>query len=215
MGKKRKTSGPKNIDELEQTYYGPEKNGLNIDAEKLRRYEERMQAEIIAPSYEEKVKGIFSKLGKINKIPENSNGKTFDFEMPDEKILVEVTSLNSFTSPGKITVDPIEKTERAVSHIVEKNASDFPDYLKGGVIFYDIILDFATNFSKRIQQELPSSVVPRVKELDYLVFAPQNASINGKSSTLLYPIVVYLKNMGECIRFKKIYNGHEVICKKI
>ena len=93
----------------------------------------------------------FSVLGKVDKIPE-SRTPTYDFKVDDEKLLIEVKWINSenrFTllSDHLYLGKPLSDEDvyrKMLQKVVslEKEASNYKEYHRGGVIHYDDLFDF-------------------------------------------------------------------------
>jgi hypothetical protein len=110
---------------------------------------------------------------------------------------LEITSLSITLSvlPTVVTDKWLfGKLEAAVDHILEKSASSFPGFSKGGAVIYETIFSLLTRFHSKLDTRLLSLTRILDNELDFLAFVPQPASINGKSSFEEYPTVFYVKD---------------------
>ena len=189
--------------DLEGMYYG--KNGKDINFERLKQYENDIRSKIESPIREREVKELFSPICELEKIKEKMGKKTFDFKNENEKLLIEVTSLNTPPYPDPdFEINLIDRINNAIRHIEEKDASEFQDYLKGGVIFWSILFNLFSQIGKIIQSKniLAETIFPESK-LDFLVLLPESASINGRSSRELYPPIAYVKEKSVQELFKK------------
>lgn len=214
MDKKHiKTKGkpfiPENIEDLEKMYYGENKDGTNIKYDLIKKHQTWLKTNTFSPLNEKEIVEIFSPLGKVVKIKEIPNQKTFDFKIDEEKILTEVTSLD-FMVDAKITITEnkiIYKMQKAIGHIVEKDTKGFQDYYKGGVIFYTILFDFFSKIRDLIHNVKFLETAEIFKNnLDFLVFLPERASINNKSSRKTQPPVFYVKNQDLFELFKRKFH---------
>ena len=115
---------------------------MKVDLEKLKKYEDFQKTKILSPSNEDEIIEIFKPIGQAVKIPERKDKKTFDFRIDDEKILIEVTSLDSGIDSHTIITENkiLSKLLKAVNHIIEKDEIDYQNYYLGGVIFYTLFL---------------------------------------------------------------------------
>jgi hypothetical protein len=140
---------------------------------------------------------IFSPLGKVEKIPEIKRKKTFDFRIDQSKILLEITSLAVTLTVLPTTFNDdwlFRKLQEVIDHVKEKDTPALPDFFKGGAIIYETIFNLMTRFHLRLDDELPRLARLLDNELDFLVFVPQPASIDGHSSFDEFPIVFYVKD---------------------
>jgi hypothetical protein len=186
--KKKKDFRPNTMKDLEGIVYGN-------DFERRKKYEDYVRSGIESPIREQEVKELFSPIGELEKIKERKGEKTFDFKYENEKLLIEVTSLDTSPCPNlDIEIDLIDRINNAISHMEEKDASEFQDYLKGGIIFWSILFDFFSEIEKIIRSWdiLDKTIFPESK-LDFLVLLPDSASVNGRSSRELHPPFVYVK----------------------
>jgi len=193
--KKKKDFRPNTMKDLEEIYYGKNGNRKDTNFERLQQYEDDIRSRIESKNQEQEVKVLFSPVSELEKIKEKKGEKTFDFKDESEKLLIEVTSLNTPAYPNpNFEINLIDRINNAISHIEEKDASEFQDYLKGGVVFWSILFDFFSEIGKIILSRniLDKTIFPKSK-LDFLVLLPESASINGRSSRELYPPIIYVK----------------------
>ncbi|NJE79422.1 hypothetical protein [Thermococcus sp. GR4] len=87
MGRKRRDPWPKNMEDLEDMWYNPER------FDDKRRYEDKAHDQVLSPTFEESLQEFFSPLGQVIKIPETDD-PVFDFIIPKAKLLIEAKSLN-------------------------------------------------------------------------------------------------------------------------
>lgn len=199
---KKKEFKDLSMEELEEIFYGPNMNGENVDATRLRRYENHMIVNITSPHQEEIVETLLSNVGEVTKIPE-SDIHTFDYAVHDVKLLTEVTGINCIFTLGINKIDTYTKIREAVNHIVEKSSEEFPDYIRGGIIFYDALFWWFGHMAEHLNKELPSKFEFEVWDWDYLIFYPPQ--ISQKIS-----ITVYLKNHEVRGLIEEILNGKDV-----
>ena len=93
----------------------------------------------------------FSALGKVEKIP-TSIVPTYDYKIDRVKLLIEVKWINSENrgtkvSPGmwvtkQLTDEDLFHKMLAKVMSLQKDASNYPSYYRGGIIFWDTIFDF-------------------------------------------------------------------------
>lgn len=208
MPKRNKDCLPKDMDELEKIYYGANKNGRNIDLFRQRRYEDNLRTHVLSPRHEHDVEKMFTSLGTVEKIRENKKCPTFDYKIDARKLLLEVKSLNVSPTSGDLTKqDVFKKLEGTIDRILDKDASPFPNYLKGGVIVYTLIFNFKSKFDKLLDSNLPKENGMLNNDLDFLVFFHESASINNRSSWELYPMVFYVKSESLTEEFKKAFRN--------
>jgi len=209
MPRKKKDYIPNTIEDLYEIFYGPNKDGKNVDSFRLRRYLDTLRGRFLSPAYEHHVKEMFAPLGRIEKIPENQDHTNFDSKIDSRKLLIEVTSLNiTETAPTTLTrEDTLRKLKSAIDHILEKDDSPFPSYRKGGVIIYTLIFNFFSGFNKLLNDELPEISGMFNNDLDFLVFFHEPASINNKSSFETYPPVFYVRNTLLVEEFREALKG--------
>jgi len=193
--KKKKDFRPNTMNDLEKIYYGKTGNGKDINFKRLKQHEDDIGSKIENPIREQEVKELFLPIGELEKIKEKKVKKTFDFKNENEKLLIEVTSLNTpaYHDPN-FKINLIDRINNAISHIEEKDASDFQDYLKGGVLFWSILFYFFSEIGKIIQSKnILAETIFLGSKVDFLVLLPESASINGRSSREVYPPIVYVK----------------------
>jgi len=207
MPRKDKDYLPKNMEDLEKIFYGSNKDGRDVDLYRLRRYLDMVRTKNQSPASEDYAKKRFAPLGKIEKIPENQKHTNFDYKIDDWKLLLEVTSLNvDETFPTNLTKrDTLKKLEGAIDHILTKDSSSFPGYGKGGAIIYTLTFNLFSKFSELLDDKLPKISEILKNDLDFLVFIPEPASIDQKSSLEIFPPVFYVKGESLAEVFKEAF----------
>lgn len=194
---KKKDHIPKNMTDLEEIFYGS-------DIERRRRYYNHLRTTVKSPMHEEMVDKLFASLGRVDKIPKSPK-PTFDYEIASEKMLIEVTSLNVDEAPPIIRMPNkkgmLEKLDAKVEHILEKDTSKYPDYRKGGVIFYSILVNVGKRFNRILDQTLPERS-RMLNNLDFLIFLHEPGVINGIDSWEIYPPIFYMKDKTLCMRLR-------------
>ena len=208
MPKKNRDHVPKDMEELEKIYYGPDKDGRNIDLFRQRRYEDNLRTHVLSPKHEDDVEKMFAPLGIIERIRENKKRPTFDYKIDARKLLLEVKSLNVPPASENLTkLDIFKKLEGTIDRILTKDPSPFPGYRKGGVVVYTLIFNFKSKFDKLLDNNLSKDMGMLKNNLDFLVFFHESASINNKSSWELYPIVFYVKDESLAEEFKNAFRS--------
>lgn len=192
MGKK-KDYLPDTIEDLNEMYYGKNMNGKDLNFEMRKNYEDYIQSGIINQKREQEVRELFSPIGELEKIKRKKGETTIDFKCENEKLIIEVTSLNT-PSYQDIEIDIITKMNTAIEHVEEKDTSEFRDYSKGGIIFYSAEFNFFSKIGKIINSiNILNETIFPVSKLDFLGFIPDLASIDGRSSRDLFPPVIYVR----------------------
>jgi len=204
---KKRDHIPANIDELEKTFYGPNKDGENVDLARLKRYLDYSRTKVTSPALEDDAKEFFAPLGILEKIPENPNQTTFDYKMDSHKILLDVTSLNmDETSPKRLSKEEtLTKISTAINHILVKDGSQFLGYRKGAVIVYSLIFNFFSGFNRLLDGNFPKMAGLFDNDLDFVVFFHEPASVNDTSSWERYPPVIYVKRSSMLEVFKQAF----------
>lgn len=179
------------IEELENIYYGPDKNGKNVSPEKINKYEDWTRTKIISKIQEDEVKSLFDQLGPVKRIPKDQN-KTYDFEI-EGLALIEVTSINTKLMGGKqdakgnISLNSlsdenklIERINRCIKHGVEKGSRE--GYFKFLVIFYSADIYFI--YKKLINRLFDSNFIRKTNfcasSLNAMIFLPLRVGGNMK-----------------------------------
>jgi hypothetical protein len=209
MSRKNEDHIPKDMADLERIFYGSNKDGKEVDLHRQRRYLDYLRTQVLSPGFEDDAKRMFAPLGKVEKIPETQKHTNFDYKIDDMKLLLEVTALNiDETFPRNLTGKDISrKLKGAIDPIVTKDASPFLNYRKGGVIVYTIVFNFFSKFSKILDDKLSETSGLFKEDLDFLVFFPQPASINNRSSWDVFPTVFYVKDKSLAERFREAFHG--------
>ena len=214
MSRKKKDYVPKDMEDLETIFYGPNKDGRNVDLYLQKRYLDWLRSQVLSQAFEDSVKKMFSPLGETEKIPESQKRPNFDYKIDDRKLLIEVTSLNiDETSPGDLTRrhltrdEVLKKLKTAIDHVMDKDGSPFPGYRKGGAIVYTLPFNLFSELNKLLDEELPEMNEMFGNDLDFLIFFPQPASIENRSSWEVFPPVFYVKDRSLAEEFKKAFQG--------
>ena len=206
---KKRDYQPKDITELNDMYGYGEKGIGGIDWKKRSQYESFALGEI-TPTYEEIVKKIFSKLGKVEKIKEKSS-KSSDFVIESRKLLIEVKSLN-MSEPiidNRIRSEQwtFNKVMYAINQILEKeNDKVYSRFRKGGAIIYSMIFRLFTGFNKMLDETLVKKCPILDNELAFVVFIPEPVGIydiNRKPKK--YPTVFYVKGKSMADEFRRVF----------
>lgn len=188
---------PKKIEDLVDIFYNDDRK------EDKRKYLSHVQTKVLSKACEDEVKKLFSGIGNIKKIPTEIDVRTFDSKIESAKILIETTTLNISNDDDQKEIN--DKLSKAVCHIGEKNSNKYPNYLRGGVIYYSTVLAFLdkklttliqdTDFIRRLMEK---------KSLVYLVFVPESASIEGRDSNQVFPSLLYGKDKTIEKKLKKL-----------
>ena len=207
MSRKRRHY-PKEIEELENIFYGG-------NFSKKRKYMDSIHTDVISPHLEKEILKFINPGLSHKKITEKGSVKTFDYVIVDEKILLEVTSMNApvmtseyFDSSTNLSVKINEK----ILHIEEKYTSEYDDFICVGAIFVDLILCI---FAKAMELvKLTENVAEsdfKKSRVDLLIFLPRPASINGISSDEKYPPVLFLKDIAKKKLAQKVFPNINVM----
>ena len=174
-------------------YYGKNRNGKDLNFERRKKYEDYIRSEFISPGREQEIMELFSPIGELEKMKTKKGETTIDFKCKDEKLIIEVTSLN-IPPYHDIEIDLIDRINTAIEHMEEKDTSEFRDYSKGGVIFWSTVFGFISKIGEIINStNILDETIFQVSKLDFLCFIPDLASINGRSSRELFPPVIYVR----------------------
>lgn len=190
MRKKRKNY-PKNIEELEDIFYGGNFN-------RRKKYMDSMYTDVISPYFEKEILRFINRDLSCREEKENRVVKTFDYVFDDERVLLEITSINALVTISEnfdSSIDLSEKIDEKILHIEEKSKSGYEDFVIGGAIFIDFIL---LTFTRAMETERlcdsMSETNFKISQIDFLLFLPQPASINRISSYQKYPPVIFIKD---------------------
>lgn len=176
--------------------------------EKQNRHSDFIRTKHFNPHFEERVRKIFSVFPDFKKVPETKQNKTVDFISEENKLVVEVTSINSHRNKDGSykKFGPrhyIKKFNKIFRHLKEKG--DFLGYKKivafsfcskMDVILQDIIKQeffnaeflFQTNFLK--------------EDLLGLLYLPHHTSISKQKD------IFVLKNKNSGNYLEKIFKSH-------
>jgi len=204
MGKRQKYKNW-TIEDLYKVYYGPDLDGKNVSKNEIEQYEVDLRA-LVTKWREEEVKQIFSYLGKVERVPRSNRKKTSDFKIEDEKLIIEITSIN--TAPvgeqdedGCIPLNLphnedafIEKINRGIEHAEEKE--DTRGYSKIAVIHNDpAMFGLKPDFMEKLfDPDFIKKTGFLSSSLDGLMFLPPKLAILGDDSDIKIPgSVCYVK----------------------
>ena len=193
-----KDSGPKNIEDLYDMFSNPNR------IVEMNNYMSQTNTKIIHQNIENEIHTIFKEMNftKISR----SDRKTFDYIEKEHKILAEITTIQSQLTIDTNTFDSKTKISKAIDHIGEKDSTEYPDHLKGGIIQYDSTLAILIpDLITKINDE--EWIIEEIKRnnLDYVIFKPFE-SMSGLSM----PRILYVKK--EIIsKFSCIENSYQII----
>jgi len=184
---------PNSMDDMEKMYYGPNKDGKNVDLMKISKHQDWINNQMNQYK-EEFVQKIFSELGKIIKIPATGLETTSDFVILEERLLIEVTSIHIDVITESRVIRhqlSLKKLRKAIRHVVEKNDARYQQYHKGGVIIADNIFEFFTNFYDWVKNN-PSTIKNEIPpSIQFLIFLKDPDSF--EESFMKMPPVMYVK----------------------
>lgn len=176
----RKEFAPKDMQDLEDVFFDPARQK---DKEKWESYAQNTLSDF----REKDIPRIFGVFGNCKKIPESREKKTFDYEIHESRLLLEVTTIDLPSGTTQINMDEerlIAKIKRAVKHIEEKDYSEYPHHTRGGVIYYNSILGPLTNIWDVLEKDSVRNII-KSSGVDYVVFITAEASTSSN-----YPIEV-------------------------
>jgi|APSaa5957512535_1039671.scaffolds.fasta_scaffold179639_1 hypothetical protein len=185
---------PKDIEDLADIMYNPERSG---DKEK---YLSMTNTKLLSPNYEKEINTIFKDL-EFKKIP-TKEIKTFDFVENKKEILSEITTITFGDKTNLNKLDPTSKISKAIEHLGEKDSSEYPNYLRGGIIHYDSSLAYLVpELVDEIQNNAFVTSELDKNNLDYLLFKPIDSTLSPSM-----PAIMYVKK-GQISKFGKIPDG--------
>ena len=204
MGKRQKYKNW-TIEDLHKVYYGPNMDGKNVSKNGILQYEDALRT-LVTKWREEEVKQIFSYLGEVERVPRSNRKKTSDFKIEDEKLIIEITSIN--TAPageqdenGRIPLNLphnedafIEKINRGIEHAEEKE--DTLGYSKIAVIHNDpAMFGLRPDFMEKLfNPDFIRKTGFLSSSLDGLMLLPPKLAILGGDSDIKIPgPVCYVK----------------------
>lgn len=196
---RKKRFHPKKIEDLVDLYYNKE------CSENKLRYEDCIDSKIINRSREEEATKILAKLGKSEKISRKDR-PTPDYLIRDSKIVYEITSIQiSKEERSTQNVNPrseqnfIADIDDKIEHALQKDYSEYQNYLKGVIIFIDEILISLTDYGKYLAQPpLINQTTFKNSNIDFMILVPTPHFTNNKS---MY--VAYVKDEKLCKLFKE------------
>lgn len=193
------------IEDLHKVYYGTNKDGKNVSKNGILQYEDDLRT-LVTKWREEEVKQIFSYLGEVERVPRSNRKKTSDFKIEDEKLIIEITSINTVPAgerdeKGRIPLNLplnkdafIKKINRGIEHAEEKE--DTLGYSKIAVIHNDpAMFGLRPDFmEKLVDPEFIRKTGFLSSSLDGLMFLPPKLAILGGDSDIKIPgPVCYVK----------------------
>ena len=206
---KKKNHYPKDMDELMDITYG-------TDYDKKKKYNDGINSAIISPNRESEVVLSVNPSLNIEKIKEKKNVKTPDFIVESESVFIEVTSINNPPIIGEkinpSSIDIPRKLSDAIEHIEEKDKLGNDDFLIGGVVFIDLIIN---TFTDIMEEKALTDYIQKssflTSEIDFLFVRADSANINGVSSEELYPSLIFVKEDGIKTKLNKIFLNTKII----
>ena len=197
MGKRQKYKNW-TIEDMYKVYYGLNLDGKNVSKNEIEQYEDDLRT-LVTKWREDEVKQIFSYLGKVERVPRSNRKKNSDFKIEDEKLIIEITSIN--TAPageqdenGRIPLNLphnedafIEKINRGIEHAEEKE--DTQGYSKIAVIHNDpAMFGLKSDFMKKLfDPDFIRKTGFLSSSLDGLMFLPPKLAILGGNSDIKIP----------------------------
>lgn len=193
-------------EDLLKIYYGPNLNGKNISANGIKQYENALRTKLVTKWRERDVAQIFSYLGEVEPVRRSNQEKTSDFKVVAEKLIIEVTSIN--TAPageqdeyGRIPLNLprsddefIEKINRKIEHAEEKE--DTFEYDKRiVVIHYDpVLVGLRPDINKKLGD---LAFIKKTRflssSLDGLIFLPPKITMLGGDNIKIPGPICYVK----------------------
>jgi len=173
--------------DLEDIYYDPKQ------AERKRRYESFIDAGPSNDSREAEAKRTMSSFGESVKIP-TAPVKKPDFKIEESKIVYEITSIQC-SEQERITQriqprteqDFINDVNKKIDHTLEKDYTDYQDYLRVVFIFIDTILVALCNYTE--YAATPSIIKQTVfseSDIDCIILAPAPSSISEEMTHVAF-----------------------------
>lgn len=202
---------PKDIEELENIFY-------EGNFSRKRKYMDSIQTDVISPYLEREILKFINPELSPKKIMERKSVKTFDYVIIDEKILLEVNSMNASVTTSEcfdLSIDLSAKINEKILHIEEKSTLGHDDFIQVGAIFVDVYLctfGKAMELARLIENVTESNF--KNSRVDFLVFLPIGVSINRKSSYEKYPPVIFLKDVAKKKLAQKVFPNIRVVIVK-
>ena len=168
----KKKNAPKDIEDLADMWYDPSREK---DKEKWISHVNNM----MGAGNEKHAIAFLSKFGKCVRIS-NGTAKTFDYRIDESKILAEVTAIQLSVGQVQVSNEPSKLQDmisKAVKHIREKDASGFPGYARGGLVYVFSVLCTITDILKIVEND--GARIAYAYGLDYVVFVPEESSTRG------------------------------------
>jgi hypothetical protein len=183
----RKKFLPKDMHDLENIYYDPKQ------AERKRKYESFIDAEVVDKTREAEAKRVMSGFGESVKIS-TALVKKPDFKIEERKIVYEITSIQC-SDEERITQkiqprteqDFIKDVNKALEHALEKDYTGCRDYLKIAFIFVDTI---TAALCKYTEYSATLSIVKQTifpdSNVDCIILTPTPSSISEKMAHVAF-----------------------------
>jgi hypothetical protein len=180
---------PKDMRDLEDIYYNP----TPANSERKKKYQKYIDGEVMDGTRESEAKRMMGKFGESTKIP-TSIKKTPDFQIPDCKIVYEITSIQ-YAENEEVTQqirtrgeeDFTGDVDRAIEHAAAKDYSDFNGFKKIVVIFIDTVLAALCHYTElSASPDLIKKTIFRDSPLDCMIIAPLPSSISGELKYAAY-----------------------------
>jgi hypothetical protein len=149
-------------------------------------------------------KELFSVLGEIKKIPDKYG--TYDFKIDDVKLLIEVTWISEEKGTryySELSDDEFfHKIRDKVEHVC-KDHSNYPDYLYGGIIYWDTRFDWRQKKGTHVNFSSTFPMDYDVFEYDwkFLIFTEEPRVPESDSP----PSYIYVKEYCLVNLFQKIF----------
>jgi hypothetical protein len=217
---KKKYEMPKTMDELLKIYYGPNKNGKNVNPEEIKRYEKALrnpENPDISPDglneSEREIKEFLgNKLGTLKKVKkQNPHDNPPDFEILDKNIFCEVKSINIDYGRNignqieinlKTPEDWREKIDLTIKDICKKRIPKGALYF--GVLYIDDVFISLGSAKEIFKLEFIEKTQFKSSLLDALLIYPQKTQNKTENPVLFSKS----KQLGEI--FQKCYDEKEL-----
>jgi len=152
-------------------------------------------------------KELFSVIGKVEKIP-RARHETYDFKIDAAKLLIEVTWISEekdIKIYSELSDDEFfNRVSRKIKHIC-KDHSNFPNYLYGGIIFWDTRFDWRQKEGthRNFSSSFPIDYNVFNYDWKYLIFKEELRIPESDSP----PSYIYLKENCLVDLFKKVFEN--------
>lgn len=183
---------PKDIEDLLKMSYSLNESQKNRN----KRYNDYIDTRIDDKIREKEAKRVLKGFGESIKIPRKSKimKKTPDYVIKTSKIVYEITSIQASEDEavnGNIKYRTkerfIEDINDALNHVKEKDYSEYPNFIKGAIIFTDVILSAITGYNRYFKDLSLITNTDFIKlKFDFLILLPQQMSINKELNRIAY-----------------------------